>query len=324
MEEIVNEEEEPPGGTPFFRTNKIEKTFHLKNVFFKFEGASFTGTQKDRISKLHVARARSLGYDTISLATCGNYGASMSHFSSMFGLKSVIGTPEYYAREREEEMKFNGSVVIERPAKYEEIVEEMRSLSKNNHWYDSSPGSENSFIDIMGYESIAYEIFEQLGHAPGFIAVPVGNGTTLAGIYSGFKKLYRSGKIKKIPRFIASSTANGNPIIASWKKKKKTIMTLNPNKIRETPINEPLIAYKSFDGQKALDAIYDSDGLAFYVTDEEMVRYSGIIEKNEMISVLPASASALAAVVKASKHVGKDHEFVIVITGRDNKLWTTQ
>lgn len=322
MEEI-SEEEKPPGNTPFFRAHNLEKRFKMNGLFIKFEGASLTGTQKDRISMLHALRAREGGYDTISLATCGNYGASISYFANRYGLKSVIAIPEFYSGERVEEMRSNGSSILEMPYKYEELVDYMRDRSSDENWYDSSPGSKNSELDIMGYENIAYEIASQLGHSPEFLSVPVGNGTTLAGIFSGFEKLYHSGEISRVPRLIASSTSNGNPIVASWKKKRRKVVDLDPAEITETSVSEPLVSFRSYDGQKALDSIYRSNGIATYVSDSEMVNYSRMIERAEKLSVLPASASAMAAADKVMRKLGYRGEVVVVLTGR-NRTWITQ
>ncbi len=322
MEEI-SEEEKPPGNTPFFRAHNLEKRLMMNGLFIKFEGASLTGTQKDRISTLHVLRAKSKGFDTISLATCGNYGASISYYANRHGLKSVIAIPEFYSGERVEEMRSNGSTILEMPYKYEELVDYMRDRSSDDNWYDSSPGSRNAELDILGYENIAYEIASQLGHSPEFISVPVGNGTTLAGIFSGFEKLYHAGEISRLPRFIASSTSNGNPIVASWKKRRRKVVDLDPSQITETSVSEPLVSFRSYDGQKALDSIYRSNGVATYVSDSEMVDYSRIIEKTEKLSVLPASASAMAAADKVMKKLGYRGEVVVILTGR-NRSWITQ
>jgi len=316
-------EEEPPGKTPFFRARNLERALKLKRIFIKFEGASTTGTQKDRISRLHVLRAKSMGYDTISLATCGNYGASISHFAELHGLKSVIAVPDYYSGERNREILANGSTILSVNSKYEDLVEYMRDRSNDESWYDSSPGSVNSHVDIEGYEMIAYEIVDQLGHAPSYVAAPLGNGTTLAGIYSGFRKMQDRGIIKKVPRFIGASTPNGNPIVASWKARSRKIMELDPGSIHETKASEPLVSYRAYDGQKALNAIYKSNGMATYVPDDEMERYAALIEHFEMLSVLPASASALAAVDRLLNHKVTDRDIVTVLTGR-SRIWTTQ
>ncbi len=314
--EQISEEEKPPGLTPFFRARNLERTLGMNKLFLKFEGASVTGTQKDRISYLHVRRAIELGYDTISVATCGNYGASVSYFASAYGLKSVVATPSFYAGLRNEEIYENGATLIQKNMKYEDLVEYMKDKSKDENWYDCSPGSVNSTVDILGYESIATEIVQNLGHAPSYVAAPVGNGTTLAGIYSGFKKLYRSGVINSLPRLIASSTSLGNPIIYSWKHGYKKIQVLEPSTIVETQINEPLVSFRSMDGQKALNSIYDSKGVAIGVNDEDMKKFSKIIDSQQSIEVLPASASSMSATFRNLSGRAYTGEVVVILTGR--------
>ena len=322
MEQVL-EEEKPPGMTPFFEARNISKFLKMSNVFFKFEGANITGTQKDRISGLHVKHAMELGYDTISVATCGNYGASVSYFAAMQGIKSVVATPSFYSGVRNQEIYENGSTVMELDMKYEELLDYMKDKSRDECWYDCSPGSVNSTKDIEGYENISYEIFNQLGHVPSYVAVPVGNGTTLSGIFSGFRKLYRKGVVSSVPRMIASSTSQGNPVVRSWRRGLRRIQNLEPSMISETHVNEPLVSYKPTDGQQALNAIFESRGTAHNITDEEMLRFSGIIEKLEYVQVMPASSSAMAAVSKALSHREANGDIVVVLTGRGG-LWTTR
>jgi len=322
MEEVVSEEE-PPGGTPFFKATRLGKQLNLDNLFVKFEGANTTGAQKDRISRLHVRNAIEGGFDTVSVATCGNYGASISHYASLNGVRSVVGIPEGYSNSRLDEIRRNGSEILTIPGRYEEAVEYMSRLAGAEAWYDSNPGSPNASADISGYETIAYEIVEQLGHPPEFVAVPVGNGTTLSGIFSGFRRMKRDGAISDLPRMVASSTSNGNPVVDSWNRGSRKVIDLNPETIHETAVNEPLIAYRAIDGQNALDAIYESRGMAFYVSDFDMVRYSRIAEDLESLSVLPASASTIAAAHSRLGNCCRGSEIVVVLTGR-NQIWTTR
>lgn len=321
MEEV--EEDKPPGKTPFFRTAKLERVLKLKRMFVKFEGAGPTGTQKDRIARLHVLNAKNQGYDTIALATCGNYGASLSYFARVYGMKSIIGIPESYTGERNSEIISNGSRILELSGKYEDVVENMREISREQDWYDCSPGSTNSDVDMRGYENVAYEIVDELGRSPGYVSVPMGNGTTISGIFSGFARMYNMGIIESLPKFVGSSTPYGNAIVASWKMNSRRILELDPSLITETATSEPLVNYRSYDGQKALDTIYSTNGFATYVSDDEMIAYSRLLERYEGLSVLPASASSLAAVDKGIRRTGRSEDIVIVLTGR-GKIWTTQ
>jgi threonine synthase len=307
------ESEDKPPGSPLIRDFDIGNYLERSNFFLKYEGANPTGTQKDRISKKHVENAIEHGYSEISVATCGNYGASIAYYARKYGIKAIVGIPSDYSNTRHAEIASYGADIIEKPVKYEEMVEYIREESEKNNWYDASPGSKNKSIDISGYSEISYEIYNQLGFAPEYISIPVGNGTTFYGVYYGFLRMYRDGIIDKMPKFIAASTAGGNPIIYSFLNGFRNIVELDPDKISESHTNEPLIAYISYDGQNALDALYKTHGKALYVNDDDMVKSSEGFRKIDHLSVLPASASAAIAALK----VAGNKSCVILLTGSD-------
>ena len=319
MEEIADEQPPPPPlNTPLLKNTELSDTLDFSKIFFKFEGNGPTGTQKDRISYAHVMNARDLGFSKIAVATCGNYGASLSYYANKARFSTYVLIPKDYSNSRSREIESYGSNVLLMPGKYEDSVEFLHRNAKSLGWYDASPGSEYSSLDLRAYSNIAKEIVEQLGHAPAYVAVPVGNGTTFAGIYLGFKKMQLNGDIDILPRMIASSTSSGNPIISSFSAGLRDLIELPPEAIIESYVNEPLVSYRSYDGQLALNGLYDTNGIAVPVSDHNMIRYAQIIRERIGINVLPASASALAAVSMGLSRMDKEDECVVVLTGRDN------
>ena len=125
------------------------------------------------------------------------------------------------------------------------------------------------------------------------VAVPVGNGTTLAGVYKGFKELREVDAAYRVPVMVAASTSGGNPVIKCFQEGKRVIEDLDPGEILETEHNEPLVSWRSLDGQEALDAIWDSSGWATYIKDEELLEFSEILAREEGLLVLPASTASL-------------------------------
>jgi len=75
----------------------------------------------------------------------------------------------------------------------------------------------------------------------------------------------------------------------------------------------------SLDEQEALDALWESGGWAVHVTDEEMIRYSDIIVREEGLSVLPASCASLAALTYyiKEKRLQKGMDLVAFFTARN-------
>ena len=115
---------------------------------------------------------------------------------------------------------------------------------------------------ILPLGEIAFKSYDELRDAPAVVAVSVSNGTTLAGIYKGFVRLYRRGKTSRIPKMVAGSSSGKNPIVRSFAKRLEVCEDLDPARLHETAVNEPLINWHSADGQQALDALRASGGWA--------------------------------------------------------------
>jgi threonine synthase len=172
-------------------------------------------------------------------------------------------------------------------------------------------------LQLRAYGEIANEIYDEFGDAPRAIAVPVSNGTTLAGIYRGFASLYRRGKTSRMPWIVAGSSFGKNPIVRSYLRNSPECEDLPPGQIRETSVNEPLVNWHSADGDHALQAIKATQGWAADASDRSMSLYSRLIREKEGINVLPASTAGLIALVarhRADRLPGD--RYVAVLTGR--------
>ena len=75
------------GDTALTRARNIEREVGLRQVYLKFEGGNPTGTQKDRIAFGQAMDALRRGFDAITVATCGNYGAALATAASFAGLR---------------------------------------------------------------------------------------------------------------------------------------------------------------------------------------------------------------------------------------------
>ena len=305
------------GDTNLSRARNIERETGLRQLYLKFDGGNPTGTQKDRIAFAQALDALRRGFDTVTAATCGNYGAAVSLAASYAGLRCLVFIPSTYHPTRVEEMKSNGAEIVRHSGDYEAAVEASRECAEKNELYDANPGGANTALQLRAYGEIAYEIYDELRDAPAAVAVPVSNGTTLAGIYRGFVSLYRRGKTSRIPRMVAGSTYGKNPIVNSFIKGLPHCVDLAPDTIRETPVNEPLINWHSLDGDHSLTAIRSSNGWAASASDRSMLRFARKVREVEGLSVLPASTAGLIALLDGHGRNALAHDrYVVVITGR--------
>jgi threonine synthase len=314
FEDIIDSE---IGDTNLTRARNIEREFGMRQIFLKFEGSTPTGTQKDRIAFAQIMDALRRGYDTVTIATCGNYGAAISLASNLAGLDCEIYIPERYHTSRIKEIEGNGARIIRVPGDYENAVKLSQETADSKEYYDANAGGDNTMLQFKAYGDIANEIYDELRDSPAVVAIPVSNGTTLSGVYKGFVSLYRRGRTSKIPRIVAGSAFGKNPIVQAFLKDLPACEDLEPDKIHETPVNEPLINWRSIDGDYALTAIRESGGWAANTSDKNMMMYSKMLRDLEGLSVLPASTAGLIALVERHKKEPLPNDrYVVVLTGR--------
>ena len=314
-EDIINME---VGDTSLSRARNIEREQGIRQLYLKFEGGNPTGTQKDRIAFAQCHDALRRGYDTMVLASCGNYGASMALAASLAGLRCLIYIPHDYQTHRIAEIEHLGGEIIRAEGSYEDNVNLSSNQAQENGWYDANPGGANTPLQLIAYAQIAHEIYDQLRDAPKIVAVPVSNGTLIAGVYRGFVSLYKRGKTSRIPQMIAASSTRKNPIVFSFKKNLERCTDLAPQKVKESPINEPLINWHSFDGEEALYAIRQSNGAAYNISDQKMTKMARSLKDKEGLHVLPAASAGLVALleVNAARTLEPDR-YLAILTSKN-------
>ena len=301
------------GDTSLIKAEKLEKKWGIDEIYLKLEGENPTGTHKDRLAIQHVDDAIIRNHETITVGSCGNYGVAMSFVASKSKLDCKVFVPKKYTGNNIKKMKKYGSEVFRVEGGYEESVDKSRAMAEKNGWYDANPGNKNTPISMVAYVDIAEEIQEELNETPKTISVPVGNGTTLAGIHLGFRLLWRKNRSEKIPIMLAASSRGNNAIIETIEKNSREVLELNPEDIVETEVNEPLLNWRSLDGQEAMNAIYDTGGIGVGLGDEDMLFYQKLLEEDG-IKCLPASAAALGALEEYLKNNEKDGKHVVVLT----------
>ncbi len=305
------------GDTSLSRARNVEREVGLRQIYLKFEGGNPSGSQKDRIAFAQVMDAVRRGFDAITVATCGNFGAAIAVAARFAGLRCIVCIPEGYHTSRIKEITDNQAEIKRFPGDYENAVVESQRFAEKNEFYDANPGGPNTPLQLRAYGEIAYEIYDELRDAPAAVAVPVSNGTTLAGIHRGFVSLHRRGKTSRVPRMIAASSFKKNPIIQAYLKNLPECVDLEPGAVKETAVNEPLINWHSIDGDYALQAVRGTGGWAGYGSDKAMLSWSRKLSGLEGLNALPASTAGLIALLERhAKEPLPPDRYVVVLTGR--------
>ena len=105
-------------------------------------------------------------------------------------------------------------------------------------------------------KEISKENSEQMDFKmPDYVAVSVGDGCTIAGVWKGFKDLYATGIIDRLPRLISVQAAGCCPINTA-------IETGNPwQPMEENTIADSIAVGVPRNPDKALNAIRESKGI---------------------------------------------------------------
>lgn len=195
------------GDTPLVSLPALAKELKVKHLLYKNEGQNPTGSHKDRMSGLAVARAKALGKDTVIAASSGNAGASLAAYASAAGLECVIVSMSSISPMWEAAIEFHGAQLHARQGQ-DDRWKYMQRMVEEHGWYPVTnflkpPVSSNPF-GIDGYKTIAYELVEELGDmTPLVVLVPTCRGDVLAGLWYGFLDAQACGLVKQLPRLVA-------------------------------------------------------------------------------------------------------------------------
>ncbi|MBN1677617.1 MAG: pyridoxal-phosphate dependent enzyme [Candidatus Thermoplasmatota archaeon] len=291
------------GATPLVRAQKLEKVLGVRRLQLKLEGENPSGTHKDRSALLHCLDARNAGKKAVTAVSCGNYGAALTYVAEKLDMRSHIYIPKDFAAPRRAEIESMGGIVVDVEGDYEAALRKSLLDAVTKGWYNANPGGANKELGVYAYTFIAKEIAQEMGRQPDWVAVPVGNGTLIGGIWRGFRSIGMKTRMLGV--------SNNNSAVHGLVMGQRE--PLDVPDLQITEINEPLAGNYLAEPEEAISAVLDSGGTAMEMPDHELVAASQLIEEEEGLKVLPASAGTVAAIGRLDS---KNHVFVAILSGR--------
>lgn len=170
-----------------------------RRVAFKLEFLNPTGSFKDRGSALMVSFLISRGIDSAVEDSSGNAGASFAAYAARAGLKARVYIPDSASGPKRRQIEAYGAELVKILGRRSNAAEAVQRVSEGGEVYASHA---HMPFNIPGYATLAYELVEQLGEAPGTVVIPVGQGGLILGAGRGFQAMKKAGVIDKIPRLI--------------------------------------------------------------------------------------------------------------------------
>lgn len=273
------------GNTPLVRVNNLTKKLNMDiELYLKFDGANPTGSFKDRGMTLAISKAVEEGSRAVICASTGNTSASASAYAARAGIKAIVLIPEgKIATGKLVQAMIHGAVVIQIKGNFDQALDIVRAIVKE---YPITLVNSINPYRIEGQKSAAFEVCDQLGYAPDYHALPVGNAGNISAYWKGYKEYKEKGRITTLPKMLGFQAAGAAPIVLGRPvDKPETIATA----IR---IGNPA-SWKT-----AVQARDESGGKIDIVTDEEILKAYKMIASYEGIFCEPASAASVAGVIK--------------------------
>jgi threonine synthase len=295
------------GFTPLVHAPGLGRAIGVPQLFLKVEGQNPTGSFKDRGMVVAVAKALEEGARAVICASTGNTSASAAAYAASAGIEAVIVLPRGKIAAGKMLQGFAaGARVVAIEGNFDDALRIVREMTA-----EPDPGHPVALVNsvnpyrLEGQKTAAFEVCEDLGGAPDYLAIPVGNAGNITAYWRGFKEYRDLGLVETTPRMIGFQAAGAAPLVQGHDvDDPQTIATA----IR---IGRPA------SGQLALAARDESGGLIDAVTDDEILAAYRDIARLEGIFCEPASAASVAGVRKVvgEGRIDSGATIVAVLTG---------
>lgn len=271
-------------------------------LFVKYEGLNPTGSFKDRGMAAAVGEALGRGARAVICASTGNTAASAAAYAARAGMRAVVLIPAgKVASGKLAGALAYGAQVLQIDGSFDKALELVVAISE---------GGEIALVNslnphrLQGQKTAAFEICDQLGAAPDWLTLPVGNAGNISAYWMGFQE-YGQG----LPHILGVQAAGAAPLVVG-----------HPVEQPETVATAIRIG-KPARGEQALQAAEQSGGRIIAARDDEILAMQRRLA-GEGIWVEPASAAGLAGLAKeiqAGKLDVKGKSVVAVCTGHGLK-----
>ena len=300
----------PVGWTPITAAPRLAAWAGVASLLVKDEGRNPTASFKDRASVVGVTRAMAARAPVVACASTGNAASSLAGAAAAVGLKAVIFVPEFAPEPKVAQLMIFGARVIRVKGSYDETWELCQRACARHGWYNRNAAVNPSLVE--GKKSCGLEIAEQAGaEVPDWVAVSVGDGCTIAGIWKGLGEMRALGFIPRLPRMLGVQAAGARPLVDAFERGGDLV----PSGART--VADSICVGHPRNWRKALRAVRASGGALVAVPDEAILDAMRAAGQRAGLFGEPAGVAGLAGVRAAVEKgiVGARDSVLAVVTG---------
>jgi len=273
------------GNTPLIYSPRLsERVGHGCEVFVKNEGINPTGSFKDRGMTVAVSKAMERGTKALICASTGNTSASAAAYAARAGISCVVILPAgKIATGKLLQAFIYGAKIVAIDGNFDDALRVVRELGETD---DFTIVNSINPDRIAGQKTAAFEIVDELGDAPDFHLLPVGNAGNITAYWAGYREYLARERSTKLPSMIGFQAAGAAPIFYDR-------IIDNPETVASAiRIGNPA------SWKQARAAIIESQGAIDVVTDEDILAAQSWLAQQEGIFVEPAGAASIAGLFK--------------------------
>ena len=314
---VEEDTQAPPlrvGWSPLYEAKALAEELGIGRLYVKDDGLNPTASLKDRASSMAVAKALEAGARVIACSSTGNAASSLAGNAAAAGLSTYIFVPSRAPKGKVAQLMTFGATVISVQGSYEETFELSKAAIEKWGWYNRNAAI-NPYLS-EGKKTVGLEIMEQLNwEVPDYIAISVGDGCTIAGLWKGLKDLYAIGFIDRLPRLISAQAEGCCPLNRAI----ETGEDWRP--MEENTLADSIAVGVPRNADKALMAIRESNGLTVNVSDAEIMAAQKLLGRTCGVFGEPAGVTGAAGLKKLCEQgrIERDAAVVSVVTGNGLK-----
>lgn len=276
------------GNTPLIRLHNIQREVGKEvDIYVKYEGLNPTGSFKDRGMTMAITKTVNAGNRAVICASTGNTSASAAAYAARAGITAFVLIPDgKIAQGKLAQAMMHGAIIFQIQGNFDDGMRLVKEVA--SHAPVEIVNSINPFR-LQGQKTAAFEIIEELGRAPDYHCLPLGNAGNISAYWLGYTQFYQVGIVTTRPRMCAYQASGAAPFLRGHPvENPETVATA----IR---IGNP----QSWD--KAWAAQRESGGWFDEFSDEEILATQKLLAEREGIFCEPASAIAVAGALRDVK-----------------------
>ncbi len=317
------------GNTPLIRLNNIARELgDGVDIYVKFEGLNPTGSFKDRGMTMAVTKAIEEGSRAIICASTGNTSASAAAYAARAGITAFVLIPDgKIALGKLAQAMMYGAVTIQIKGNFDAGMQLVKDVAKE------SPVTIVNSINpyrLQGQKTASFEIVEELGRAPDYHCLPVGNAGNITAHWIGYSE-YSAASCENVTEacsfcgghcaYAGGPLVGNRPVMVGYQASGAAPF------LRGAAVAEPdtvATAIRIGDPQswdQAWAASRESGGWFDECSDDEILAAQKLLAEHEGVFCEPASAASLAGAMRdiRSGRIPPHSTIVCTLTGNGLK-----